>query len=92
MLRECLRESEWRRRTTPPLGALAGQSTEGTWDRGVTGAAGAEGAWGTGGGDAEGSVFDMVTLETKFSCRERGMRERKNRYHVREREREKAAE
>lgn len=66
--------SVWRLRMAPILGTLAGLRTEGTWgiwDIGVMGAVGVVGVWGKLGGETDGRFFDMVTLETRFSWKER---------------------
>lgn len=70
--------SVWRLRMAPMLGTLAGLRTLGTWgiwERGVTGAVGVVGVWGKLGGETDGRFFDMVTLETRFSCRREKERE-----------------
>lgn len=64
--------SEWRLRMAPMLGTLAPPSTDGTWGMaamGVIGAVGVVGVCGKLGGDAGGRFLDMVTLDTRLSCR-----------------------
>lgn len=61
--------SECRLRMAPTLGTLAGVITEGPWVIGVTGAVGVVGVWGKLCGDVSNMFLDMVTLDTKFSCR-----------------------
>lgn len=61
--------SECRLRMAPTLGTLAGVITEGPWVIGVTGAVGVVGVWGKLCGDVSNMFFDMVTLDTRFSCK-----------------------
>lgn len=70
----------------PTLGTLAGVITEGPWVIGVTGAVGVVGVWGKLCGDVSNMFLDMVTLDTKLSCRnpkgkekaERGKKKKKD--------------
>lgn len=55
----------------PTLGTLAGVITEGPWVIGVTGAVGVVGVWGKLWGDVSNMFLDMVTLDTRFSCRKK---------------------
>lgn len=61
--------SECRLRMAPTLGTLAGVITEGPWVIGVTGAVGVVGVWGKLCGDVSNMFFDMVTLDTRLSCK-----------------------
>lgn len=61
--------SECRLLMAPTLGTLAGVITEGPWVIGVTGAVGVVGVWGKLCGDVSNMFFDMVTLDTRFSCK-----------------------
>lgn len=61
--------SECLLRMAPTLGTLAGVITEGPWVIGVTGAVGVVGVWGKLCGDVSNMFLDMVTLDTKLSCR-----------------------
>lgn len=67
--------SEYRLRIGPTLWMLVVVMTEGPWLTGVMGAVGVVGVWGKLCGEASDTVFESVTLDTRFSYKNGGKKD-----------------